>query len=376
MKKIKIIFSALFIILICFGAYYIYSGWKSKLEKIYQSLETNAKIAQTALPKKIFDKLDFNQSDLEKPEYQHVKASLQEMIRVMKDVRFAYIYLEKEGKIYLVADSEDPASPDYSPPGQEYTEADWQMKKPLENGEFLITKPITDRWGTWISALAPIRDLDSEKVVAVFGIDYSAEKLKKELLISIIGRCGMIFGISLIIFVSYLFVSSSKKAKEALKKFDKIFEKNPTIMAISSLKNGKMTDVNRAFLEKLGFSEEEVIGKKSSELGIFTDLEKQKKLAKELKVKGSIKNAELQIRTNSGEILEGIFYGEIIEADGEKYFLTVMIDQTEKKKAEKELEKRFEETENINRLMVGREMKMIELKERIKNLENKTDEKI
>jgi len=376
MKKIKIIFALLFLAVICFGVFYVYSGWNTKKKEIYNSLETNTKIAKAALPNKIVDKLDLNESDLEKPEYQKVKSSLLEMVKVMENIRFAYIYLERDEKIYLVADSEDPASPDYSPPGQEYTEATQQMFTPLQKGEFLITKPITDRWGTWISALAPIKDLETGEVIAVFGMDYPADKLNKELLASVYGRIGMILGIFILICTFFLLAISNRKVKEALKKFDKIFEKNPTIMAISSLENGKMTDVNKAFLEKLGFSEEEVIGKKSSELGIFTDLEKQKKLAKDLKAKGSIKNAELQVRTNSGEILEGIFYGEIIESNGEKYFLTVMIDQTEKKKAEKELQKRFEETENINRLMVGREMKMIELKERIKNLENKTDEKI
>ncbi|MEK7538674.1 MAG: PAS domain S-box protein [Patescibacteria group bacterium] len=60
----------------------------------------------------------------------------------------------------------------------------------------------------------------------------------------------------------------------------------------------------------------------------------------------------------------------IFDADGkiEKY-VAVRLLITEKKLAEKEINNRIEETEKLNRLMVDRELKMVEIKEKMKKME-------
>ncbi len=65
--------------------------------------------------------------------------------------------------------------PDYSPPGQVYDEASDVLRSVFSTREPTIDGPYTDRWGTWISGLAPILDPDSGKVIAVFGFDISAK---------------------------------------------------------------------------------------------------------------------------------------------------------------------------------------------------------
>jgi len=207
--------------------------------------------------------------------------------------------------------------------------------------------------------------------ILIFGKYYVYSAQNEQSHGSVSGRIAMIFGFLIFSFGFYLALTSIYKAKEAMQKFDKIFKYNPSLMAISSLKTGKFTDVNNEFLEKLGFAREEIIGKKSAELDIFVQPEKQKKVAMELMEKGYIHDVDLQIKTKSKEILDGLFSGEIIETNGEKYLLTVMVDQTERKKFEKKLQEKLAEIEEVNKLMVGREIKMIELKEKINNLENK-----
>lgn len=44
------------------------------------------------------------------------------------------------------------------------------------DGKSILTKPTTDRWGTWVSALVPIKDQQTGKVIAVFGVDYPAKQ--------------------------------------------------------------------------------------------------------------------------------------------------------------------------------------------------------
>ncbi len=127
------------------------------------------------------------------------------------------------------------------------------------------------------------------------------------------------------------------KEQESLQKFNKIFDNNPALMAISTIPDGIFTEVNQAFISKTRFAKDEIIGKTPSQLGLFQQSDMQRFAAKELAKNGSIHNIGLKIKTRSGDILDGIFSGEIIDNQGVKYFLTVMLDITESKKLEDEI---------------------------------------
>ncbi|MBV5312353.1 MAG: PAS domain S-box protein [Prolixibacteraceae bacterium] len=125
--------------------------------------------------------------------------------------------------------------------------------------------------------------------------------------------------------------------QESLQKFNKIFDNNPALMAISSFPERIFTEVNHAFLAKTGYTKEEVIGKTSLEIGLFIHPEVQNKIALDMEKNGSAYNHEMKIKTKSGTILNGLFSGEIIENQNDKYYLTVMIDITESKKLEEDI---------------------------------------
>lgn len=126
------------------------------------------------------------------------------------------------------------------------------------------------------------------------------------------------------------------REQEALQKFDKLFRMNPALMAVSSIPDRIFTDVNDAFLRILGYSADEIIGKTGSEIGIFANEEEQERVANTLACYGNIHEVELKVKTKAGVVLDGLFSGDIIESQGVKYYLTVMIDITERKQAEAE----------------------------------------
>ena len=114
-----------------------------------------------------------------------------------------------------------------------------------------------------------------------------------------------------------------------------LFHLNPASIALISLPDKKIIDVNEASLKTFGFLREEVIGKTSDELDIFVQPEKRRN-AEELLMKcGYIDNYELKLRRKDKTTLDGIFSGEIIEHQGEKCFLIVMTDITSRKRFEK-----------------------------------------
>ena len=125
--------------------------------------------------------------------------------------------------------------------------------------------------------------------------------------------------------------------QEAQQRFEQLFRNNPTLMVLSSIPERKFTDVNKAFIATLGYTQEEILGKTSAEIGLFVNPQEQGAIAAQLQACGRINGFELQLRRKDGAVLDGLFSGEIISSQGKEYFLTVIVDITERKLAEKNL---------------------------------------
>ena len=125
--------------------------------------------------------------------------------------------------------------------------------------------------------------------------------------------------------------------QEATHRFERLFRSNPSLIALSTLPERQFSDVNDAFLDTLGYSREEILGKTTAELGWFLHPEQQAARAEKLLADGHIDGFEMQVRRKDGAILDGLFSGEVISSQGRDYLLTVMVDITERKCAEAEL---------------------------------------
>ncbi len=126
--------------------------------------------------------------------------------------------------------------------------------------------------------------------------------------------------------------------QEAQQRFERLFRNNPALMALSTLPGRRFFDVNNAFLNATSYAREEVIGRTAAELGLFVHPEAQQQVAQQLLAQGHIANVETQIRCKDDTIRDGLFWGETISSQGHDYFLTVMIDVTERKQVEKALQ--------------------------------------
>lgn len=112
--------------------------------------------------------------DLESESYARLKSLLTRIREVNDDTRFVYLVDTRPNDTLLfLVDSEPADSPDYSPPGQEYTEATPAMHELFRTGQVVTEGPNRDRWGVWISAYAPVVDADGT-VIALLGIDLPA----------------------------------------------------------------------------------------------------------------------------------------------------------------------------------------------------------
>jgi PAS domain S-box-containing protein len=143
----------------------------------------------------------------------------------------------------------------------------------------------------------------------------------------------------------FLMSRELSKEQEALEKFNRLFSRNPFLMATSSLEDGRFTDINDSFLHTLGYSREEIIGRTSDEMALFIQPEELLKTKRQLRTTGGIVDYEMKVKCKDGKVLDGLFSGEIIESQGEKCYLTVMIDITERKQAQEKIKSSLKEKE-------------------------------
>lgn len=131
-------------------------------------------------------------------------------------------------------------------------------------------------------------------------------------------------------------ISESKQAEEKLReseeRFSKAFNASPLVLTISSLKTGKLLEVNETFVNVTGFTREEAIGRTTVELGLWAKLDDRQQEMETVRQTGQIRNAEYLFRGRDSREIVGLLSAERIEIGGETFALTVIQDITDRKK--------------------------------------------
>ncbi len=143
---------------------------------------------------------------------------------------------------------------------------------------------------------------------------------------------------------------------EAQQRFERLFRRNPTLMALSKLPDRRFSDVNQAFLDSLGYVHDEVIGRTPDELDLIADPAEQKKLLDAITTGRPVADFEFRMRAKDGSILDGLFSGETITSQGISYYLSVVIDITRRKAAERQLGAYQSVVENSDDIIVVKDL--------------------
>jgi two-component system, cell cycle sensor histidine kinase and response regulator CckA len=142
-----------------------------------------------------------------------------------------------------------------------------------------------------------------------------------------------------------------KKIEASEEFFSKAFKNAPVMMMISELESGLYLDVNNVFSKLSGHSREEALGKTPSQLNWIT-AEEWERVQLELKNEDHCSGLELKAKNKNGQLLECLYYGEPIHIDGQQRLLSIMLDVTEQKKLEQQLQQALK-MESIGRLAGG-----------------------
>jgi PAS domain S-box-containing protein len=186
------------------------------------------------------------------------------------------------------------------------------------------------------------------------------------------------------------YVSEMQKSEESLRESEgynrNLFDLSPIGLALCRV-DGALVDVNEAFAKIIGRTIEETLRLTYWDITPEKYADQEAQQLESLRTTGRYGPYEKAYKHKDGHFVPVRLKGRIIKRDGEDFIWSSVEDITERKKAELDLEKHRENLEELvkertqeletkisviermNKLFVGRELRMIELKEGIKELE-------
>src|SRR5258705_2762849 len=132
-----------------------------------------------------------------------------------------------------------------------------------------------------------------------------------------------------------------------------VFELSPTILTVTGLDDGRIVEVNDAFLLATGYARDEVIGRSVPDIAVWVDPRQRDAGLAELRGGRSIRNVEARFRAKNGREIVAITNADVVVIDGRPCILTALIDITDRVRAEmalRESERRFAQLFQANPL--------------------------
>ncbi|MBI3517929.1 MAG: PAS domain S-box protein [Bacteroidetes bacterium] len=132
--------------------------------------------------------------------------------------------------------------------------------------------------------------------------------------------------------------------------FLKLFNNSPVCMSMTTTTLGKRSyrRVNQKFLEKFGYTEEEIIGKTSVEVGILDEAESLR-VRTLIEENGRLQNDYVKCIAKDGSIVHTVSSIETMEMNGETYLVSFFIDVTKIMEQQSIIQQHARQLEAVNK---------------------------
>jgi len=129
---------------------------------------------------------------------------------------------------------------------------------------------------------------------------------------------------------------SEDRLRNREEKFYMAFNYSPVLMAISTIDDGSYIEVNERFCQVSGFSRQECLGRTSVETGWISAAGRER-MMRVLRRNGRVTDMEIELTAKDGSAICSLFSAEIVTIGGEQFLLSIVLDITRRKEAEKAL---------------------------------------
>jgi len=127
----------------------------------------------------------------------------------------------------------------------------------------------------------------------------------------------------------------------------KLFNNSPVCMSMTSPQRVYVR-VNKKFKEKFGYTDEEVVGRNSIEVGILDQAESER-VGRLIKEKGRLQNDYVKCIAKNGRIVHTVSSIELMEMNGEAYLVSFFVDITKIVEQQAVIEQHVEKLQEVNK---------------------------
>lgn len=173
-KHLIILLTISFFIVVA-GFLYANSSSLEEEKNIRKDLSSRLETIANSLDAHRFEELTYTPEDNNLLSYQILRKELIENAEINEEfgVRWIYTMIPKDNQIVFAVDSITDSN--HSEPGDIYTDAGPEFENAFNKawlkGELSIIGPYSDQWGEFLSIIAPVRDLETNQILNVIGID-------------------------------------------------------------------------------------------------------------------------------------------------------------------------------------------------------------
>jgi PAS domain S-box-containing protein len=118
-----------------------------------------------------------------------------------------------------------------------------------------------------------------------------------------------------------------------------IFHASPVALSLSTLAEGRYLEVNGSFLRVTGYARDEVIGRRSVELGLWAVVGDRDRIVEALRERRTLNDCEILISTKAGEPRLLLAFFELIEVGGQTCIFSLFHDITQRQQTHSLLKK-------------------------------------
>ena len=263
LKRINRCRAVLLLLVLAVGAMSMW--WTAQITEKRMRVEmlNEARIAAQAINMKHVLSLSGSEEDLSTPDYEQLKEQLVRMRHASPHYRFLYLMGRRaDGAVFFFVDSMSPDSEDYALPGLVYEEISDSYLQAFDTRQEAVVGPVTDRWGTLVTALVPLIDPQAEELVAVLGMDIEAGNWNWK----IIRQCLLPFTGMLLLAILLLAIAFLRESET---RFRELFENMRSGVAVyEAVDDGEdfiFKNFNKGAEKIDGVSRKDVIGKRVTE---------------------------------------------------------------------------------------------------------------
>jgi two-component system, sensor histidine kinase and response regulator len=128
----------------------------------------------------------------------------------------------------------------------------------------------------------------------------------------------------------------ARRSTRAEAKLASAFRSSPDPIALATFPDVRYIEVNDNFCRVFGYEREEIINRSAKEVAIWSNINDYANILAILKESPAIRNYEVELCSNHGEVKTMLFSAELIEIDAQTYLLGTARDISERKQAENE----------------------------------------